>query len=152
MSQRYIESSGSDSFHPNRKFTTSRRQILRAMLALPAAGAVAIALGACGKSDDGHTIKMTEQMTFAPNQLTIRVGETVTWHNDSAMVHSVTTDPALVRDPSLVEVPAGAETWHSGNLEKGDRFEHSFESPGTYRYICIPHEVVGMTGTVIVEV
>jgi plastocyanin len=27
---------------------------------------------------------------------------------------------------------------------------HTFDVPGTYQYFCIPHEMAGMTGTVVV--
>ncbi len=31
------------------------------------------------------------------------------------------------------------------------RFSRTFDEPGTYRYICIPHEGAGMVGTVVVR-
>jgi plastocyanin len=33
----------------------------------------------------------------------------------------------------------------------GDEFRHTFTVPGEYRYVCVPHDMVGMVGTVIVE-
>jgi plastocyanin len=35
------------------------------------------------------------------------------------------------------------------NFEK-TRFEVSFDRPGVYRYVCTPHESVGMRGAVFV--
>ncbi len=35
--------------------------------------------------------------------------------------------------------------------ETGFSFEHTFDSPGTYKYSCRPHEAVGMKGAVIVQ-
>jgi plastocyanin len=38
-----------------------------------------------------------------------------------------------------------------GLMKEGDTFEVTFEVPGTYRYVCLPHESEGMTGTVVVR-
>jgi plastocyanin len=38
-----------------------------------------------------------------------------------------------------------------GLLTEGETFSVTFSEPGTYEYFCIPHEQVGMTGTIIVE-
>jgi plastocyanin len=35
-------------------------------------------------------------------------------------------------------------------MAPGAVFEHTFRVAGTYRYICVPHELAGMIGTVIV--
>jgi peptide/nickel transport system substrate-binding protein len=36
-------------------------------------------------------------------------------------------------------------------LAAGETFEHTFETAGEYRYVCVPHAGVGMQGTVVVE-
>ena len=36
-------------------------------------------------------------------------------------------------------------------VDEGHTFEHTFESSGTVRYYCQPHETVGMKGAVVVE-
>lgn len=35
--------------------------------------------------------------------------------------------------------------------EEGHTFEHSFDEPGVYRYVCVPHESSGMKGAIAVE-
>ncbi|WP_101294750.1 halocyanin domain-containing protein [Halegenticoccus soli] len=35
--------------------------------------------------------------------------------------------------------------------EKGYTFEHTFDAAGTYTYVCVPHETMGMKGAVVVE-
>jgi hypothetical protein len=35
-------------------------------------------------------------------------------------------------------------------MEAGATFEHTFETEGVYHYYCIPHESLGMLGSVIV--
>jgi plastocyanin len=36
-------------------------------------------------------------------------------------------------------------------MKEGETFEVTFEVPGTYRYVCLPHEDHGMRGTVVVR-
>ena len=128
----------------------SRRTFLKTLAAVGVVGSAASLVG-CGGSS-GRVIEMNDQMAFVPAKLTVKVGETVTWDNTSrAMVHTVTADPALVRDPGNVKLPQGAAPWDSGNIAPGQSWSHTFEIPGEYRYCCLPHEVVGMAGSVIVE-
>jgi hypothetical protein len=35
--------------------------------------------------------------------------------------------------------------------EAGYTYEYTFESEGTYRYVCVPHETLGMKGAVVVS-
>jgi plastocyanin len=67
------------------------------------------------------------------------------------MVHTVTADATLPRDPSLVELPDGAEPFNSGNIAENGEWSKTFDVPGRYRYLCLPHELVGMTGEIVVE-
>jgi plastocyanin len=36
-------------------------------------------------------------------------------------------------------------------MTEGEEFKVTFAVPGTYRYVCLPHESHGMTGTVVVR-
>ena len=61
----------------------------------------------------------------------------------------MTADPARLRDPALVQVPAGATPFNSGEVRPGQVFRTTLTVPGTYRYVCLPHhDVFGMTGVV----
>jgi plastocyanin len=40
----------------------------------------------------------------------------------------------------------GSQTYHTGHTH-----EFTFEVPGTYHYVCTPHEGLGMVGDVVVE-
>jgi plastocyanin len=133
----------------SRKLT--RRDLLRAATGL-AALATTATLAACGgASAKERSVKMTAAMTFDPPALTVNVGETVTWRNDSAMVHTVTADPAALRDPSLIELPPGAAPWDSGNIGIDESWSYTFATPGRYRYVCVPHVIAGMVGEITVE-
>jgi len=96
-------------------------------------------------------VGMTNTLTFSPLSVTIRVGETVEWRNTSLLIHTVTGDPAKATVDGSVSLPPGAESFDSGNMNPEATFRHTFQTPGTYRYFCIPHEGTRMRGTVIVE-
>lgn len=94
---------------------------------------------------------MVRQSKYVPAQLTIKVGETVTWRNRSTIDHTVTGDPAKVLNRANVRLPAGAAPWDSGAIAAGTSWSRRFDVPGEYRYCCLPHELAGMVGTLLVE-
>jgi plastocyanin len=89
--------------------------------------------------------------SFKPATVTIKSGQTVRWNNKAMIWHTVTADPAAAKEPGHVALPAGAEPFDSGKVKSGNSYWHTFSVPGTYRYICKPHESSGMLGTVVVE-
>ncbi len=76
---------------------------------------------------------------FLPGEVTIGVGESVTWHNDSFAAHTVTSG-----NPE--DGPDGL--FDSSLLLGGNTFSHTFTEAGEYEYFCSIHP--WMTGTVIV--
>lgn len=99
-----------------------------------------------------YTVEMTAQSQFDPKQLTVKVGDTITWKVVGAMPHSTTSDPAKAADESNAQVPDGAETWDSGILTgEGTEFSYTVEVAGEYTYFCIPHESLGMIGNFTAE-
>jgi plastocyanin len=130
-----------------------------------AATALIGALAACGGDNgaaDGQrpaaeptaatpVVEMTDALKFEPMQITVSVGDRVQWRNVGQIAHTVTTDPSKVADPDGVGVPSGVKAWDSGLLGADETFARTFKKPGTYRYVCIPHEGARMVGTVIVE-
>ncbi|WIV66645.1 cupredoxin domain-containing protein [Natrialbaceae archaeon AArc-T1-2] len=90
---------------------------------------------------------------FDPEEITVDVGETVTWYFDSPG-HNVTSHPDAA---DQTENPEGAEPFTSYDGDNhlmvddpGTEFEHTFEVPGEYVYVCTPH-VPSMAGTVVVQ-
>jgi plastocyanin len=75
---------------------------------------------------------------FRAKEVKVGVGEKVTW-NFVAAGHTTTSDRGQ------------AESWNSGPaLEpSGATFEHTFDTPGRFSYVCIPHQSF-MKGTVVV--
>jgi plastocyanin len=97
-------------------------------------------------------VKMTTEHKFVPENLTIKVGQTVEWVNEdkTAMPHEVTTDPDIAVDPSHVSAPEGVAPFDSHLITSGKSWRHQFTVAGVYRYACPPHENDGMLGEVTV--
>ncbi len=97
-------------------------------------------------------VKMTDTPPkFVPLTVTIQKGDTVEWINNAASLHSVTTNPAVAQDPKDVSAPAGAKPFDSGFMTPGAKWSYTFTVPGTYKYLCLPHEKDHMVGLVVVK-
>ncbi|MGA7762490.1 MAG: plastocyanin/azurin family copper-binding protein [Candidatus Binataceae bacterium] len=97
-------------------------------------------------------VKMTDTPPkFVPLTVTIQKGDTVEWINNAASLHSVTTNPAVAQDPKDVSAPAGAKPFDSGFMPPGAKWSYTFTVPGTYKYLCLPHEKDHMVGVVVVK-
>lgn len=95
-------------------------------------------------------ITMTDKDTFSPDKVTIRAGTTVRWKNASTDTHTVTDDRKAASDAKDVALPSGAKPFDSGEIKPGGTYEQTFTVPGTYHYVCKPHEEMDMKGQVIV--
>jgi copper-containing nitrite reductase len=90
-------------------------------------------------------------MSFSPAMITINAGEQVVWKNTSTYYHNVVDDPGKAISRVDVSSPSGATVFGSALLQPGATFYHTFDKPGTYRYVCTVHETGGMKATVIVK-
>ena len=81
-----------------------------------------------------HTI-VIRQYAYSPASLTIRQGNTVTWTNQDSVEHDVT-------------VTQGPTSFRSPMLAKGQSWRHTFDTPGTWSYICSVHPDMRATVTV----
>ena len=82
-------------------------------------------------SAQGNSVSI-ENFAFAPDTLTIKAGSTVVWTNNDSASHNIkigdTTSPMMA---------------------KGQTFEMTFDTKGTFDYICGVHP--SMKGKIIVE-
>ena len=122
-----------------------------------AAFAASIAIAACSQTgpafgpptaDTAATVEMGG-LSFGPATVRVKTGDTVEWRNKSSFTHSVNADPA--RFPEDVAIPAGAAPIDSGRSPSGGIYRHRFTTPGTYKYVCLPHVDLGMNASVVVE-
>lgn len=95
-------------------------------------------------------VDMTFGLKFQPAEVRVRAGQTVEWRNKGFFEHTVTFDPSKAADPAHVSLPAGVAPFDSGKIGANGSWKHTFTTPGTYRYVCEPHEGHGMMGTVVV--
>lgn len=127
------------------------RFLVRSML-FTLLAAVAVVPLACdddedttGPGENVQVIRLTDDLTFEPDSVSIEPGTTVRWINDSEDIeHTVTA-----RDENQ------PEAWASEDMtEGGQEFERIFTAASageTYDYFCIPHEADGMEGKIVVE-
>ncbi len=95
-------------------------------------------------------VEMSTALNFQPARIAVPVGGTVEWRNTSLVTHSVTAAPEAVENPSDVSLPEGAAPFNSGDVAPGDIYRRTFDVPGVYRYVCLPHQGLGMNGVVVV--
>ncbi len=96
-------------------------------------------------------VQMTDRGGFEPALIKVNVGDTLEWRNVSSKTHTVTANPELAKNPAHVILPEGAKPFNSGDVAPGERFSYKFTVPGTYYYVCLPHEDMGMVGVVVVK-
>lgn len=98
-------------------------------------------LAGCGNSPTPTTtaasaalqVIMTNR-TYVPQQIAIKVGDTITWVNQDAPQHDVVADNGEFK---------------SSLFDRGGTFSFTFTKAGTYPYHCSIHP--GMVGTVVVQ-
>ena len=99
--------------------------------------ALAVALGACGGDDAAEVATepgtvILRPATFAPEEIEIRVGETVTWKWREKVGHNIVGKGGIAK-----------------KVADSGTYAHTFEKRGTFDYSCTIHP--GMTGSVVVE-
>ncbi len=105
---------------------------LRSLGRLAIAAAISLLLSAALAHAEDTKITI-DNFTFAPAELTVKVGTTVTWTNHDDIPHTV--------------VSAGK--FRSKTLDTDDSFSFTFTAAGDYKYFCSLHP--HMTGMIKVE-
>lgn len=75
-----------------------------------------------------------DNFTFAPVELTVKAGATVTWTNHDDIPHTVVN---------------ADKAFKSKVLDTGEKFSSTFPTPGTFAYFCSIHPK--MTGKIVVQ-
>ncbi|WP_132056818.1 halocyanin domain-containing protein [Halorussus amylolyticus] len=75
---------------------------------------------------------------FGPAAVAVSTGTTVVWEwTGDGDAHNVVAEDGSFESEQVTEA--------------GHTFEHTFEETGTYEYVCVPHEAMGMKGAIVVE-
>ena len=75
-----------------------------------------------------------QNRAFAPEKITMRKGQMVTWKNYDDLDHTVDAEDG---------------SFSFGTIKKGKTFSHTFKKPGKYAYSCRLHP--RMKGVIVVE-
>lgn len=110
------------------------RALLPPLIALLAASACAGPAPAAGPAATDH-VDLPRSYKFAPADIVVNVGTTVTWTNSDQFTHSI----RLLDGNTVI-----------GLIHPGEKVTHLFDKAGTYRYDCSLHPQ-NMKGTVTVR-
>jgi len=91
-------------------------------------------MGGPAKTGD-QTVQATNSVTiqgfaYAPANITVKKGTTVTWTNQDQVDHNVVSDD---------NQPAGGPPTDNPLLNKGQSYQFTFNTAGTFHYHCTPH-------------
>ena len=106
-----------------------------------AAGAMVLVAPGSGAAGGGRSVSI-QQHQFTPKELTVNVGDEVTWtHRDGDQVHSVTAD-----DGSFDSNPDCSAGNPKACMSDHDTFKHTFGAEGRYPYFSKPWGAAGGQG------
>ena len=112
-----------------------------------------------------HEVKMigdAKGFRFEPSTITLKAGDGIKFLNVGGGPHNVSFDPTKVPADVKAQLNAnfGSDRDPQGDLSSkltsvtpGDAITISFANikPGTYPFFCLPHKMMGMTGTITVQ-
>ena len=118
------------------------KKFFRSLLALTFISAVLLLAQGCSKSSSptspspppANSVSIVD-FAFNPTSITVDSGVTVTWTNNGAATHTVTSDSSGL--------------FNSGDISSGNTYSHLFNTKGTFGYHCIHH--AGMTASITVK-
>ena len=111
--------------------TITRRRISGAAILVAALAAA----GLPGQASAEEVEVRIDNFTFAPQQLTVQVGTTVTWTNEDDIPHNI--------------VSSARGAFKSKVMDTEGKYSFTFTNPGSFEYFCALHP--HMKGTIVVE-
>jgi len=93
-------------------------------------------------SNSANVLVQVENYVFAPSQLTVAAGATVTWVTKDTVGHTVTEgnpDSPKQVGQRVFDSSNQAQTGQAALIQPGQSWSFTFTTPGTYQYYCIPH-------------
>ena len=90
------------------------------------------------------------EVWFDPIGVLVRPGQTVRWINvDAGNSHTATAYHPSNSGHAL-RIPEEADPWNSDYLLPEEAFSITLTREGVYDYFCVPHEMAGMVGRIVV--
>lgn len=94
-------------------------------------------------------------LAYNPQEITIEVGDTVTWTNEGSTTHTVTSWFIWIDEDDEVHIIIGY-VWDSGDIKPEETYSRTFDEVGIYHYIALPLSYYfsfedTLKGTVIVK-
>ena len=91
-----------------------------------------------------------ERIWYSPRGLAVAPGTTIHFVNrDPGNSHKTTAYHPDILDRKR-RIPKGAQPWDSDFLLPDESFDVLLTVPGVYDYYCLPHEMAGMVGRIVV--
>lgn len=112
--------------------------------------APALVFGSSGVEVTMTGRKDGSKVWFDPMGVLIVPGQKIRWVNrDKGNAHTATAyHPDNYDRPR--RIPHGSASFDSDFLMPGESFESTLNQPGVYDYYCLPHEMAGMVGRIVV--
>ena len=105
-------------------------------------------------AEQGAGTVITMSLKFMPTDITVKVGDTVTWQNGETIGHTITSGQwGEVNGATGLRGTQAPDGMFDHKLsamgQEGDTFSFTFTEAGTFLYYCQPH--LTMNAKVIVE-
>ena len=89
-------------------------------------------------------------LSFSPNKVSVKPGDTVTFKNGMLAPHNVIFDPSKAPDADLAKSLSHSKLEYSAGDSFNITIPEDAES-GDYTFFCSPHRGAGMVGHLVVE-
>jgi plastocyanin len=83
-------------------------------------------------------VKVGDGFKYDPEDVTVKVGDTLTWTNSGGTKHTVSSESGQ------------AVEFKSPTMQVGETYVRTFDKPGTFTYFCSIHGDTVMKGTITV--
>ena len=124
--------------------TFRKPSVLGLVLVTTATIGILMVVGCPGGEDPGLNEVFMRSIAFDPAEITIVVGESVTWTNkDFIIPHTATSG-----NPGDADL---GSVFRSVQLSQGETFTHTFNEAGEFIYFCEVHPVMMRDARVIVQ-
>jgi len=111
------------------------RPVIAATVLGAAVGSLLAASVLFARAEGTPNTVFIDNFVFAPKDLTVKAGTTVTWTNRDDIPHGIASSNNAFKK--------------SGALDTDDSYSFTLTTPGTYQYFCYLHP--HMVGSIVVE-